>query len=150
MIYITRKKRKVPFQRIQFEGRSYRNCNRVDFQLALNLDWAKLYKLDCPELCWEDILKKIDPVVSRTCPIKKRTSRSKGDPWMTNEINEIIHDKDYAWKKARKSNLTEDWDRAKRLRNDIKTIRRKAKADFIQEYIDGDNNDTKKFWKKND
>ena len=149
VIFLTRKKSKVPCQKIQFEGRSYRNYNCEEFQETLNnLDWSDFYKLGNPELCWDEIMEKIETEISKTYPIKKRTIKSKGDPWMTSEIIEIIHDKDYAWNIAKKSDLKEDWNLAKKLRNYTKSIIHRAKADFIQDNTEGKGNNPKKFWKK--
>ena len=54
VIFLTRKKRKVPCHKIQFEGRSYRNYNCEEFQETLkNLDWSDFCKLGNPELCWD-------------------------------------------------------------------------------------------------
>ena len=61
---------------------------------------------------------------------------------------EAIFDKDQAWKTAKVSKDLEDILLAKRLRNQVKDMIRRAKRDFIQEEIENDELSTRKFWEK--
>ena len=59
----------------------------------------------------------------------------------------LIYDKDRAWKIAKKLNNQDDIDLAKRLRNQTLSVIRAAKANFVQEELNGENS-AKKFWEK--
>ena len=62
--------------------------------------------------------------------------RNKNEPWITNELLEAIADKDRAWKRAKITKNADDIGLAKRLRNDTKNIIRRAKANFVQDYLE--------------
>ena len=79
------------------------------------------------------------------CPIKTSKIRTKNDPWITNEIIEQLIDKDRAWLHAKDTDLEEDHEYARMLRNRIKNTIRRAKRSYIQE---NDQRDQSKFWKK--
>ena len=63
--------------------------------------------------------------------------------------NLISFDKDQAWKQAKRTKNAHDIIRAKRLRNEIKDMIRRAQKDFIQEELGNDNVTGKTFWEKN-
>ena len=81
------------------------------------------------------------------CPLRERSVKEKGEVWLNNEILELIFDKDKAWKLAKKSKKQEDIEIAKRLRNQTLSVIRTAKANFVQEELNGENS-AKKFWEK--
>ena len=62
--------------------------------------------------------------------------------------NLISFDKDQAWKQAKRTKNAHDIIRAKRLRNEIKDMIRRAQKDFIQEELGNDNVTGKTFWEK--
>ena len=101
-----------------------------------------------PNDCWEFIIQVIESDINPMCPLKKRRVRNSNEPWLSNGILEAIFDKDQAWKLAKRTNNVEDIIQAKRLRNDVKDIIRKAKKDFIQEELDDTHVSAKKFWEK--
>ena len=68
------------------------------------------------------------------------------EPWVTPELLEFIKDKDKALKKAKKSQLLEDWIVARRLRNECLARVRNCKAEFIQDELTTNQDDSKKFW----
>ena len=67
--------------------------------------------------------------------LKQIKVKDRNDPWITQEIVELINDKDETRKKAKKPNKDEDW---ATLKN--------AKRDFILSTLN-DKTDAEKFWK---
>ena len=55
------------------------------------------------------------------------------DPWITNEILEAIKDKDRLLCNAKRSDSEADWIRARRRRNEVKTLVKHAKSNFLNE-----------------
>ena len=53
---------------------------------------------------------------------------------MPNELMEMILDKDKTLKDTKASNHPEDWARARRLRNHIKHIIKRARANYIRDH----------------
>ena len=149
VIFATRKKANVRRELIDFYGRSYRNYDIENFQQHLiNHNWEVYWGFEDPTHCWEYITSLIEDYMDISCPIKRRRVRNSGEPWLNNEILEAIFEKDQAWKEAKVTKNTEDIREAKRLRNQVKDIIRRAKRDYIQEEIDNNELSTRKFWEK--
>ena len=52
------------------------------------------------------------------------------------------------WKIAKNTNLSEDWVRSNKAKNETKNILRNAKANFIKENMNKHLHDSKKFWEQ--
>ena len=147
LIYVTRKKFKVKHASKIFLGRSYKNYDKEVFQEQLSRkDWTEMYSAKSTQEAWDFMLNQITSVIDDMCPIKRMRIREGNEPWLTNELREMILDKNRAWRSAKKSGSDEDWVKAKRLRNDIKTLLRRARADFIQSELERHSDNPKKFW----
>ena len=59
------------------------------------------------------------------CPLKTFKIKQKKDPWITSELLELIKDKDYALKCAKRTKNSDDWVRARSL-NSNQTLRLNA------------------------
>ena len=148
LIYCTKKKIKQHYEYKTFEWRSYRNYDCVSLQLFLeNVDWTTYWSLTNPNDCWSFIYNKKVSCLDNTCPIKGRKNRVNNNPWY-DEILECIHEKNRAWKRAKRSKDPDDIATAKRLRNDCKATIRRAKDNFVQDYLENDIISLKKFWEK--
>ena len=146
-IYVTRKKKKCIHNKVSFKGRSYKNYNKESFQTKLQTEsWDQFFQSDDPEFCWRILIDIISKHIDLMCPIIDMRVREKSDPWITNELIELIQDKDKALARAKRSNNTDDWALARSLRNLTKSYIKKAKSDFIKENFTHFGNDTKKFW----
>ena len=148
LVYFIKKKRKDIPTRAEFQGRSYVNYNRDMMRQILNTyDWTEFYGGDDPNILWQLFLRNTIMAIETMCPIKTFKVKRYKEPWITQELLELIKDKDVCMKKAKKTGYDRDWIRAKRLRNECVTKIRKAKSDFINSELDTHKNDSKKFWK---
>ena len=146
-IFLSRKKQKEKFEIKTIDASSYVNYNKLHFQQTLsNLDWNALYTLDDVDQAWDLIETNIKNTISISCPIRKIRIKEKDEPWITNELLEMIHDKINFRKIALASKQPADHERAKLPRNQTKAAIKTAKADFIKENLERDDNDPKKFW----
>ena len=149
LIFVTKKKAIDKREHVDFWGRSYRNYDKANFQgQILNCNWDPYWTLQDPNDCWEFILNSIETIINPMCPIKKRRVRNSNEPWINNGILEAIFDKDQAWKHAKRTKRADDMSEARRMRNDVKDMIRRAKKDFIQEELDNNGISNKKFWEK--
>ena len=71
--------------------------------------------------------------INRMCPLKLFRIKQEKEPWISNQLIELIKDKDHALKRAKKSKDLRLWAEAKRLRNSCTKRLRDAQADFIKD-----------------
>ena len=118
--FVTRKKTPEHNVKINFEGRSYRNYVKEDFQAGLlDADWGEFYEKGDPEVCWDIMSNLIRSEIDKTCPLKSFKVKAGVDPWITDELLEEIRDKDLLMKRARSTKLQADWTAAKLSRNRV-------------------------------
>ena len=78
-----------------FTGRSYRNYDRAHLQMVLfNHDWTDYMNFNDVNHCWDYMLHLINSNLDEMCPIRNRIVHSRNEPWITNEILELIFEKD--------------------------------------------------------
>ena len=148
MIFFTRKRIKLKQEKISFTGRSYKSYDKHIFtETLLNQNSEKFETQTDPGTLWDTIVENITNSINPMCPLKRFTVRMSEKPWFTNEILEQIQDKDRALKRAKKkTGKSDDWKLAKRLRNDCLATIRGAKSNVIQNELNTNWNDSKKFW----
>ena len=146
-IYLTRKRKKFITKKTTFEGRSYRNYIKEDFQWSIiNENWDQFYKTDDVNEAWGIMKNIISSKLESMCPIKMFKVNEYRDAWITNELLERILDKNRLLSKARKSGKEEDWNMAKVSRNIVNQELSNAKKDFLLDEQINFSKDPKKFW----
>ena len=125
MVMVTRRHVKYRDKKTSFIGRSYVNYNKHTFINGLrNMDWEPIILGNNVNYSWDLFIDRIKSLIDLTCPLKRFKVKVTNKPWITHELIEQIKDKDRALRKAKKSKKSEDWVRARRLRNDcLKTVR---------------------------
>ena len=148
-IYVNRKKEKEKFKITNSYGRSYINYSCQAFQrMLVNTNWTELEGVTDVNIYWEIIELKILKAIDSICPIKKIKVKDKGDPWMSQELIELIHDKDRMHQKATRTDNPDDWKNAYLLRNITKNRIKEVKADYIKDSLNRHKSDPSKFWKQ--
>ena len=127
------------------KGRSYRHFDEC-IKILKTFDWSGFYDKTDPNDCWKSMLQAITAMADNLCPIKTFKINKARPPWMTNEILEIMKDRDYYYKKARTLSLADDWNIARNLRNRVGKMIKNLKADLIQNNLKELANDYKRFW----
>ena len=137
LVFITRKHQSKLKQKTTFTGRTYRNYSQNIFQNEIkNLEWIYFFTIKDPELAWKHLINKLKPIIDRYCPSKEYKIKNVKDPWIMNELLEMIHDKNYFLAKAKKNGNIDDWRIARNLRNQTKALIKNAKIDFIKEQLE--------------
>ena len=97
-VYINRKKKKnVLLDKVKFLGRSYRNYDTDIFANDLaRQEWDRFDNTMDPNILWEIFCKNIVNILDVTCPMKSFSIKQYKEPWITNELLELIKDKDHA------------------------------------------------------
>ena len=148
MILTTRKKAKIIKRKCTFTGRSYRNYDKDIFQTKLiDADWTLFDNEITVTGKWNELLKIIYDSIDNMCPVKVYRVKQDKEKWITPPLLELIKDKDYAMKIAKRRGDPELWKIAKTLRNRCTKRLRKARADHIKENLDTNMGNSKKFWK---
>ena len=147
-IYAVHEKMKAKSPQSDFYGRSYRNFVDNLFHEKLNTcDWTGYMQAVNISQKWKLYINNIEKVIDDMCPLKFFKTKAIRDPWITDELIEMIKDKDRALKRAKRTNDPECWRIARRLRNDCLKYTRNAKAEFVKSELNENAGDSKKFWK---
>ena len=90
----------------------------------------------------------LSDVLNRRIPLKsKRVKRPNQPVWMTKEILRSMKTRDKLLKKARNSNLPEDWSRFTQAKRQSTNVLSKTKRRFFREKIDENKGNPKGVWK---
>ena len=147
-IYVIHKKGKDKHKTEQFQGRSYRNFDRGKFEGKLRqYNWDILTSLTDPEEAWNFIVDKITLVLDEMCPVRTFHIKNYRPDWMTKELIEQIKDRDYFYRKAKRSGDEDAWNIAKFLRNVTNANIRQSRREFVLRELEENENNSKKFWK---
>ena len=116
MVYIVHKKLKRKIVSGEFKGRSYKNYVKEIFEFNLiHQDWQNFFELTEPNQLWTIFHKNILESLRIMCPLKTFKIRKFKEIWVSNEILELIKDKDAALRKAKRTKSETDWAIARRI-----------------------------------
>ena len=147
-IYVVHKKGRDERPKVRFQGRSYRKFDRDIFkELLAEMGWEDFYSISDPEEAWNYILERVTPVLDKMCPLKHFYIKNYRPDWMSDELIEQIKDRDYFYRRAKKTGDKDSWNVAKYLRNLTNSNIRQAKRAFILRELRENENNCKKFWK---
>ena len=148
-IFLLKKKEKNKGKLEQtFQGRSYRTYDKQKFvDNILAQRWNYFYDAPDPSQAWEEMSRIITREADKQCPLRTYKIRHKKPCWLTNEILEIMKDRDYFYQKAKRTNSEDDWNIAKFHRNQTNFNVRKAKADYIKDQLRNSEGNSSKFWR---
>ena len=123
--------------KLEFTGRSYKNYDCLSFQNnLLAKDWNLFYTTEDVNLAWDIMLTNIMSTIDNMCPLKKYKVAKAKEPWVTNEILEMIKDKDRLLRRAKYKNTENDWALARNAIHNTNYQIRRAKANFIQDILE--------------
>ena len=147
-VFLIKKKPRVKQSTIKFSGRTYRNYDReiLHEKLDQTLDQNRIIVERDPSVCWDYLLEDITKVANEITPKKEYKIKSERPCWLTNDLLVMQKDRDYFYKKAKKTKKQEDWFVARRHRNSVNTAISTAKSTFIKEELDRNKSNPKKIW----
>ena len=90
---------------------------------------------------------KFTEVTNKHAPLIEKKVRGRETPWLSNEIKQLMRERDYAHRKARKTNKELDWSAYRRLRNRVNMSIRKAKENYSRKVVDENADNPRNFWK---
>ena len=130
--------------------RSYKDFNEQDFMAAVkNIRWYEVYSCQDVDLAVDIFTTRLTDILDKMAPVKKFQVRTKYAAWVSDSTKDKIKVRDAAQLTAATTQLKEDWDRYKRLRNDLSVIKRKEKLAWHQHKLEAceESSDYGKLWK---
>ena len=98
-------------------------------------------------ILWNTFRSTFVSVANRHAPIiQKRVRGIDNCPWLNKDIKRDIRRRNYMLKRARKTNLTEDWANYRQLRNRVTSKIKDAKGSYNRHLIEQNSDDPKAFW----
>ena len=97
-----------------------------------------------------DISNTILSAAEATIPNKLVTIRKQDHAWLTNEIRKLIRKKNRIYNKAKRLNKPADWNKFRKIRNDVTSLVRKARdayQDKLVSRLSDDHPSTITWWK---
>ena len=110
------------------------------------MNWEDYYRLDNPDLLWDNMERKMTQILDVMCPYKTYSVKETKEPWVTPEVLEQIKKKDEIWRAAKKSKDSRKMGEARKLRNKTTEYIRICKQNYIKNIVHEHLTDQKKIW----
>ena len=113
------------------------------------ISWWEVYSCGDVDIAVDIFTKKLTAILDRMAPVKKFQIRVKYGAWVTEDTKCMMQERDLAQQNASNSGLDSDWDKYKKLRNQVTSQLRKDKLDWQQGKLSAceESCDTGKLWK---
>ena len=145
--YINIKKGKVKFPKIDFQGRSYKNFDKDEFiRLLHETNINEILQDNNIDIVWRSLRTKIESVLDQIAPVKVFKFRNTKLGWLSDGLIEMMHDRDIALKRARKSKKPEEKKHARNIRNLVNHYIKQARSEFLKEQLENLKDKPKKSW----
>lgn len=130
-------------------SRNYRKYNKNDFKSELRQQpWSNILNFNDADGAWSTFKSVFRAIVDKHAPLVERNVRGKDCPWLTDDIRSKMKDRDYHLRKARKTNLGEDWATYHKLRNNVTLKIKTSKANHKRETLRETITKPKQFWQR--
>lgn len=102
-VVIIRKSTRQKLPRVSFTCRSYQNYSREAFQADLyNHDWSLFYDGSGVDEMWDIMEQAILDTADSHCPYKSYNERVALSPWLSQDLLELMKDRDRLYKLAKR------------------------------------------------
>ena len=86
-------------------------------------------------------------IINKHAPFRKYKIKGRDNPWFSEQLSDLIHERDLAWATVKKSKNSSDWQHCRHLRNKYVSQILKAKSDFYVNEICDSFHKPSKYWK---
>ena len=150
-VYMIRKKPREIHENLVTRGRSYTDCNKVNYQNTIRDDvcWIDFWKegKNVNDL-WQIMYNSIVNAADTQCPERNIRLKSVRHGWMTINTIYALNDKYRLYKLAKSTKMEQDWVNYRQARNHLARILKHMKEQFIIQEIESCGDDTRKLWKE--
>ena len=129
--------------------RCYKNYNQHNFKYDLeNVDWSFMDSVSDINNTVNNWCNKFSEIADKHAPIKTRRAKcTNKSPWITPELTELMHERDYHQKQAHKTNLEYHWQQFRELRNLVNNQVKLARSKYYQDSVNANKNNPSNLWK---
>ena len=110
------------------------------------VNWHDFYLIEDPETAWAFLLENYYNILDEIAPIKTLSNVKNKKEWVTKELLQKIHFRDYLKTCYNKSKSNSDWTRFKKARNIVNNSVRLCKKQYIQKVLKENVKNPKKYW----
>ena len=147
-VFVIKKKTREKIKYKKIRGRTYKAYDSEILTTLLSHEsWFAFYESNDPNNKWNIIQGYIENHLNIMCPYKMIRVREDSTPWITNEIRELINDRNIAQKRANETGKDEDRKHARTLRNQVNARIIGAKESFVKNTLEETSDNPKKFWR---
>lgn len=128
--------------------RDYKNMKVAEFRKLIN-DHLNTIEGNGVDVLANSVVNRIIECLDLTAPQKSIVLREKwkGKQWFSEQVKQLIKQRDAAYKVARMSKNGSDWELFRQLRNKTVIVCRKAKRQYLEEKLDKNKKNSKQMWK---
>ena len=130
--------------------RSYKTFDEGEFREAVKkIRWYEIYSCQDVDLAVDALTTKLTEILDVMSPVKTFQVRKKYAAWVSSDTKEKMKARDAAQVRAATTQLKEDWELYRRVRNDLVVVKRKEKLAWQQQKLENceESGDHGKLWK---
>ena len=129
------------------EHRTYKQYNKSAFIKDISeINWSVIDGMDVDS--GVNLLNTLfSNVANSHAPIKKTGIKGIPAPWMTSELSQLMHDRDYHHTKAVKSNSKHHWSKYRKLRQAVNKRVKECKASYYKDLIEKSSRNSGESWR---
>ena len=99
------------------------------------------------DTAWDYLYMAFVSICDKHAPVKKFRIIGRDNPWVSDNLAELIRKRNISWAQARHTNAPFDWASFRGLRNKCTGLIRKSKSDYCLNAVTENLNNPTKFWK---
>ena len=147
-VYCIRKKTREVHTYVYRTVRDMSKFDKKVFSDTLkNSNWDFVQESDDMEYIWETLYMRIYNILTVMCPYRKYKQREYVTPWITPEIYKAMRERDNLIQMFKRTGHEDYLKFARRSRNHVNGLIRKAKSEYIQRQLIVNERNPKKFWR---
>ena len=149
MLYSTIQMKYVQLKHKEITFRDYKRFDTENFieEIKSVFNNDTFTGINCVESIWSSFKLAFNKVCDKHAPIRTFRVKDRFNPWMDQEILNLMYERDNLHSKARKTDDTNLWTQYRQMRNKVTSMIREAKKNFFTEQINLIGNNRTKFWK---
>ena len=152
LIYCTRKTVKALFRRhntVKLRSMKNYSADKLNSELR-QLDWTDFYQCDDVDLALSIFSVSFTKILDKIAPIKCVRIKQNTEPWITDEILQLIHNRDellYKFRKFRNSKNSDIYSEYCKIRNKVQRLVKQSKKEYFNSQVDEYKQKPRLLWK---